>query len=180
MIGVDASQNMLDIAAKCTTSSGCGITDGATKDDNNNDDNRQQLLYEGLLALDLEDMTLENTLGSYDDVQGFELVVAADVLVYFGHLDNLLQTFASLSTPGASLVFSCERATFDEAPLGWRLLSSGRFAHTKNHVVEAAAKAGYELVTYEEIVPRMERGEEVRGHLFGLKLTGSGRRDAEL
>jgi predicted TPR repeat methyltransferase len=149
MIGVDASQKMLDIAAKCTTSSGCGIiTDGA-KDDNNNNSGQQPPLYEGLLALDLEDMTLKNTLGTtyyYDDdddiVQGFDLVMAADVLVYFGQLENLLQTFASLSTPDTFLVFSCERATFEEAPLGWRLLSSGQFAHTKNHVVEAAAKAG--------------------------------------
>ena len=46
----------------------------------------------------------------------------------------------------------------------------GRFAHTKKHALEAAAEAGYELVYYEEIVPRIERGEDVKGHLFGFVL----------
>jgi predicted TPR repeat methyltransferase len=53
-------------------------------------------------------------------------------------------------------------------------MPSGRFAHTKRHAVEAAHNAGYELVAYEEIVPRMERGEEIRGHLFSFVVaTGS-------
>ena len=43
---------------------------------------------------------------------------------------------------------------------------SGRFAHTRGYVVETADAAGYTLVSYEEVVPRMEQGREVRGHLF--------------
>eukprot|EP00550_Attheya_septentrionalis_P008107 CAMPEP_0198294880 /NCGR_PEP_ID=MMETSP1449-20131203/24696_1 /TAXON_ID=420275 /ORGANISM="Attheya septentrionalis, Strain CCMP2084" /LENGTH=487 /DNA_ID=CAMNT_0043994975 /DNA_START=86 /DNA_END=1549 /DNA_ORIENTATION=+ len=178
MIGVDASQKMLDIAAKCTTHSGCGLkqnnNDGIEINANGETD---MALYDNLLVLDLEEMTVENTLGSMDAFRntneeqgGFDLIVAADVLVYFGNLETLLATFAKVSRPGASLVFSCERATQDEAPLGWRLLSSGRFAHTKLHAVETASQFGYELLSYQEIVPRMEKGEEVRGHLFGFRL----------
>lgn len=171
LIGVDASQKMLDIAAKCTVTSGCGL-----KVD---DRDGGHPLYDGLLVLDLEEMTHGNTLRQVvgDDnkevpIVGFDLIVAADVLVYFGNLENLLMTFATVSTDdGAALVFTCERATDEEAPLGWRLLPSGRFAHTKQHAVEAAAKVGYELVKYEEIVPRTEKGEEVKGHLFGFVLT---------
>merc|ERR1711957_511054 len=123
--------------------------------------------------MDLEDMTLDNTLHriSNKDISGFSLIVAADVLVYFGSIIELLKTFAKISASGAALIFSCERTTPEEAPLGWRLLPSGRFAHTKQHAEEAALEAGYELVTYEEIVPRMEKGEEVRWHLFGFTLT---------
>ena len=79
---------------------------------------------------------------------------------------------ARLSADGAGLVFSCERAEEEEAPLGWRLLPTGRFSHTKRHVTEAATEAGYRLMSYEEIVPRMEKGEEVRGHLFAFALHG--------
>jgi len=127
-------------------------------------------------------MTLENTLhrGSNDPKLGFDLIVAADVFVYFGSLSNLLQTFATVSVTGAALIFSCELTTKDEAPLGWRLLSSGRFAHTKEHAVEAALDAGYHLVSYEEIVPRMEKGEEVRGHLFGFILKSQEQDHVEL
>ena len=167
MIGVDASQKMLDIAAECTTRKGCGLKESGVASDGD----KEESLYDDLLVLDLEEMTLKNTLtkgGS--NVKGFDLIVAADVLVYFGSISNLLQTFANISIPGAGLIFSCERATDDEAPLGWRLLSSGRFSHTKQHALEAASSAGYDLVFYKEIVPRMEKGEEVKGHLFTFVL----------
>jgi predicted TPR repeat methyltransferase len=188
LVGVDASQKMLDIAAKCTTDRGCGLKLDGNDNDNDNESkeellyDKEELLYDNLLVLDLEEMTLENTLNirSNDDRSGFDLVVAADVLVYFGKLSNLLETFAKVSIDGSNLLFTAERATEDEAPLGWRLLSSGRFAHTKKHAVEAASEAGYELVMYEEIVPRMEKGEEVRGHLFGFVLHKGTKSDDEL
>ena len=147
-------------------------------------DNRP--LYDGLFVMDLEDMTVDNTIGATttktpknnekkdttDDstVLGFELIVAADVLVYFGSLDNLFRIFSEISVPGALMVVSCERATSEEAPLGWRLLPSGRFAHTQHHVYDAAQKVGYQPILYQEIVPRMEKGEPVKGHLFGFEL----------
>ena len=163
MIGVDASQKMLGIAAKCTINSGCGINEQAK--------NSSPPLYESLLQMDLEDMTVENTLKKMsNNIDAFDLVIAADVLVYFGSLDNVLQTFANVSVEGGHLIFSCERATDEEAPLGWRLLPSGRFAHTKQHVVDSASKAGYHILSYEQIIPRMERGEEVKGHLFTFEL----------
>ena len=168
LIGVDASRKMLDIAAKCTVAQGCGL-ESTSKSSND------KPLYDDLLVMDLEVMTVANTLGKSSSAAatpavGFDLIVAADVLVYFGSLENLLNTFQQVSTKGAMLVVSCERTTPEEAPLGWRLLPSGRFAHTKQHVQEAAQKAGYELKLYREIVPRMEKGEEVLGHLFGFEL----------
>jgi predicted TPR repeat methyltransferase len=50
-------------------------------------------------------------------------------------------------------------------------MPSGRFAPTKRHAVEVAHNEGYELVAYEETVPRMDIGEEVRGHLFSFFVT---------
>ena len=89
------------------------------------------------------------------------------MLVYFGELHELLGAFARLSAAASTLIFSCERTTAAEAPAGWRLLPSGRFAHTREYVVAAAAASGaFQLVAYEEIVPRMENGVAVQGHLF--------------
>lgn len=177
LIGVDASQKMLDIASKCTISHGCGLKEEEELRESDRKKSEDKQLYDGLFALDLEDMTIENTFGALDPIQPevrknqkFDLITAADVLVYFGKLHSLLQTFGKISSEGAALVFSCERASAEEAPLGWRLLPSGRFAHTKSHAVEAAESAGYRLVSYEEIVPRMEKGEEVKGHLFTFSL----------
>jgi predicted TPR repeat methyltransferase len=166
MVGVDASKKMLDIAAQCTRSSGCGVSEkmGSEKNDNRS-------LYDSLLVLDLEDMTLENTLKPVSkDTPGFDLIVAADVFVYFGSLEKIIGTFASLSAPGAALVFSCEMTEDADTRHGWKVLPTGRFAHTKQHAVSTASQAGYQLVSYKEIVPRTEKGEDVRGHLFGFVL----------
>ncbi|KOO24445.1 hypothetical protein Ctob_002014 [Chrysochromulina tobinii] len=103
-----------------------------------------------------------------DEQSGVELLAAADVLVYFGDLSDVLAAFSRLSAvSGVALVFSCERADEEEAPAGWRLRTSGRFAHTKAYVVATAAATGnFELIAYEEITPRMENGVPVQGHLF--------------
>lgn len=50
--------------------------------------------------------------------------------------------------------------------------STGRYAHTKSYVVTVAESAGYHLLRYDEIVPRMEKGEGVKGHLFVFGLGG--------
>ena len=114
---------------------------------------------------------MESALGSSrPGVAGFDLVVAADVVIYFGRIDGLLRAFAGVSAPGAGLIFSCELATEEEAPRGWRLLPTKRFAHTKKYAVEAGAEAGYELVSYLERSPRMENGEPVPGHQFTFVL----------
>lgn len=181
LVGVDISRKMLDVARECTTLSGCGADDEESDDDAKGEGASEEPLYDKLAPLDLEAMTLEDTLLSPDvgrssfllrngGTEGFDLVVAADVLVYFGRLDSLLANFARLSSHGATLIFSCERADPTEAPLGWRLLSSGRFSHAKEYVVKTAGEVGYELVGYDEIVPRMEKGKEVKGHLFRFVL----------
>lgn len=166
LVGVDASQKMLDKAKACTSISGCGLSVA------NDADPPSAPLYDRLLKMDLEEMSKESlSEGTGLEVDnGFDLIVAADVLVYFGKLDKLLHTFANLSTDDGRLVFSCELATEGEAPLGWRLLPSGRFSHTKKHTMESAEAAGYELVYYQEIIPRMEKGQPVQGHLFAFQM----------
>uniref|UniRef100_A0A7S4SZQ1 Methyltransferase domain-containing protein n=1 Tax=Ditylum brightwellii TaxID=49249 RepID=A0A7S4SZQ1_9STRA len=166
MIGIDASAKMLDIAKKCTKSYGCGLPPPPQAAENSQDN----FLYQALLEMDLEQMTLENTLRpfvqNHEQQETFDLIIAADVLVYFGELETILDTFSKLSSTGSSLIFSCERTTQDQAPLGYRLQESGRFAHSKDYVIDTATSKGYKISFYEEIIPRMEKGEEVRGHLF--------------
>ena len=146
--GVDLSQKMLDRAATLKASDGRPV-------------------YDTLLAQDLLALTTRDVLPR-GGAQGVELITAADVLVYFGDLSELLGVFGQLSAPASVLVFSCERVGPDEsAPDGWLLRSSGRFAHTRAYV-EATARAagGFQLLDYHEIVPRMEHGKPVLGHLF--------------
>jgi len=79
---------------------------------------------------------------------------------------------------GSFLIFSCERIEDNEAPpVGWKLQSSGRYAHSKSYVTGIAEKAGYDIIGYEHIVPRMEKGEEVKGHLFVMATGGHAKED---
>ncbi|KAL3805138.1 hypothetical protein HJC23_003366 [Cyclotella cryptica] len=191
LVGVDLSTKMLDVARECTLVKGCGlkeamgdVEEGAdtgsseNEDEPSNEDDRSSVrLYNHLISLDLETATLDDVYSGYidpptDAKDGFELIVAADVLVYFGDLQKLLTNFANLSAKSnqerdAFLIFSCERIEEEDAPsTGWKLQISGRYAHSKSYVVKTAKEAGFRLIGYEEIVPRMEKGEEVQGHLF--------------
>jgi len=89
-----------------------------------------------------------------------------------------LINFAKLSNGNDSmesyLIFSCERIDDDDnsPSTGWRVKSSGRYAHTKSYVVDVAERAGFHLLRYDEIVPRMEKGEGVKGHLFVFVIGG--------
>jgi hypothetical protein len=40
-------------------------------------------------------------------------------------------------------------------------------------VTSVAEQAGFDLIRYDEIVPRMEKGEEVQGHLFVFVIGGA-------
>ena len=118
---------------------------------------------------------------SGEPMDGFDLIVAADVFVYIGNLEKILLNFAKLSNGDDSresyLIFSCERIDDDdddESPssAGWKVQTSGRYAHTRSYVTGVAEHAGFDLLRYEEIVPRMEKGEEVKGHLFIFVIGG--------
>lgn len=161
LVGVDASPKMLEIAKHCTETKGCGLSMDAASEKND------PKLYDALIDLDLEEMTIKNTLLPTRKASGFDLIVAADVFVYFGSLERVLKVFSGLHKDQKGiLVFSCERATAEQAPLGYKLMPTGRFAHTKEHVQDAASASGYSLLDYSEIVPRTEKGVAVDGQLF--------------
>merc|ERR1740139_97667 len=166
LVGVDLSEKMLERAAtlRTPTSDAAAAATGEVP------------VYSRLLAADLLSLRREALLpGTTAEAAAIDLVAAADVLVYFGELGALLQAFASVTAEGGDLVFSCEPASPDEAPHGWRIRASGRFAHTKPYVLQAAAAAGYTLLSYREITPRFENGAAVQGHMFALRLTESWR-----
>jgi predicted TPR repeat methyltransferase len=168
-----------------------------TDDDTTVSARNNRPLYDNLVKSDLETVTLTNltlNLSSTDDetamaaVGGFDLIVAADVFVYIGNLEKILHNFAKLMKVDDSmesfLIFSCERIDDDnyddqsndgskkQHQQGWKVQTSGRYAHSKMYVTEVAENAGFELVRYDKIIPRMEKGQKVQGHLFVFGIGG--------
>jgi predicted TPR repeat methyltransferase len=112
-----------------------------------------------------------------DRQAGWDLVLAADVLVYFGELAPLFTRVARALRPGGWFAFSVEtlapgsdHAEPDHA-CGYAITASNRFAHAPAYVRASAAAAGFTLVEMQDAVLRKEHGADVHGMLFLLTLT---------
>lgn len=93
--------------------------------------------------------------------RAFDVVVAADVLLYFGRLERVVQALASSLRPGGALVFTVEAGENEERD--WELNDGGRYVHHAAYlrrVLKAAGLYVHELVN-ERL--RFELGAEVRG-----------------
>lgn len=95
--------------------------------------------------------------------QAYDLVVAADVLIYFGDLGPVLEALHTTLRPGGRLLFSIERSEGEAVVLN----RSRRFAHSLDHV--RAAAAGWQVEATEPFVLRRERGADVAGCLVVLR-----------
>jgi len=94
----------------------------------------------------------------------FDLVVAADVLIYFGDLTEVLALAAAAMRPGGLLVFSTELLRGD----GYRLRPTGRFAHSPGYVQAAAAPCFVQERCVETTL-RLDTSARVPGTLFALR-----------
>jgi predicted TPR repeat methyltransferase len=92
----------------------------------------------------------------------WDLLVAADVLVYIGDLAPVFQAAAGALAPGGLFAATVERAP-EEA--GFTLGPARRYAHGERYVRESAAAAGLTVRLIEPCTPRREKGVGVPGLL---------------
>ncbi len=104
----------------------------------------------------------EAELGAFLDAHAgrFDLIVAADVLCYFGDLSGVLGSAARALRPGGTLAFTVER--LDGGP-DHRVNPHGRYAHAEAHVRRALASAGLAPRRVERATLRFEAGKAVEG-----------------
>jgi predicted TPR repeat methyltransferase len=101
----------------------------------------------------------------------WELVLAADVLVYFGELGPLFERVARALRPGGSFAFSVESLAPElDTGTGYAITASNRFAHAPGYVRSCAAAAGFGVASTREAALRKEHGTDVAGMLFLLRL----------
>ncbi len=93
----------------------------------------------------------------------FDLIVAAEVLIYFGDLQPVWDAVFSALRPGGLLAFSTESA----AEEGHRVQKSGRVTHSPAYV-RATTATGFETRVCEEIILRQDAGQPIRGHFYVL------------
>ena len=100
-----------------------------------------------------------------------ELIVAVDVLVYFGALETLFQHVARRLAPGGLFAFTVEKGT---AP-GYRLQPTARYVHHLDYLRSCASAAYLHPVLEREETLRKQAGQPVTGHVVVLSRSESKR-----
>ena len=117
--------------------------------------------YDALIEVDM--MTfLEQT------SERFDLLFAADTLVYLGGLDDFFAAAARVAMPGGLLAFNVETTTL----ANWVLLPSGRFAHCVEALLASAAP-WFTLRSSQPAFLRVEANQRVDGALVLLSSAAS-------
>ncbi|MBP2315853.1 tetratricopeptide repeat protein [Azospirillum soli] len=120
-------------------------------------------MLEHARARNLYDSLAEAELGAFLAAHpgGFDLIVAADVLCYFGALDAVLALGAAALRPGGRLAFTVER--LDPATEPYRVSPHGRYAHAEDYVRATLAAAGLTITRLDRATLRFESGDPVEG-----------------
>jgi predicted TPR repeat methyltransferase len=94
---------------------------------------------------------------------GWDLVISADTLVYFGDLAPVMAAARRGLRPGGHLIFTLERASDEEAPQGFRINPHGRYSHTEAYVRRVLAAAQLEPRQVAPAHLRLELKQPVEG-----------------
>lgn len=126
----------------------------------------KMLAKAGALALYDELATAELTAYLGACSAEFDLLFAADTLVYFGRLDEVFANAFAALRPGGCLAFTVERlpdATDSGATPGFVLTATGRYQQSESYLREALASAGFSAAHIIETQLRMEQEAPVIG-----------------
>ncbi|ROZ78326.1 tetratricopeptide repeat protein [Ramlibacter sp. WS9] len=101
--------------------------------------------------------------------QGFDLVISADTLCYFGELESALQAAHGALRSGGWLVFTLERLDTDAPDQRSRLNPHGRYSHSRAYVENVLTQAGFDHVAADAVHLRNEGGVPVQGWLMSAR-----------
>jgi predicted TPR repeat methyltransferase len=91
----------------------------------------------------------------------FDLILAADVFIYVGALEQIVGWSAASLNPGGILAFTLEELPEDEGDL--RLRPSRRYAHGAGYVTRLLDQAGFGAPQISRATLRMDAGQPVSG-----------------
>ncbi|VVC76785.1 TPR repeat-containing protein YrrB [Aquicella siphonis] len=95
----------------------------------------------------------------------FDLVLAGDVLVYFGNLEELFSAVYPVLRNGGLFAFNAE-VNLNES---FSMTESGRFAHSKAYLDRLIGQHHLAILDYKVIPLRTQNQAAIQGHLYLLK-----------
>lgn len=120
---------------------------------------RQRAVYDALHVADIHDF-LATAQEPYD------LVLAADVFIYVGALEQAFGLLAQRMRAGSWLAFTVEDAAPGQTV---QLLPSLRYAHSPNYLQELARQHGYDMLSTHEEAIRFDQQRPVNGRYVYLR-----------
>lgn len=128
-------------------------------------------IYQRLVRSDLLSMMKLEAAASYD------LILAADVFVYVGKLDDIIQEAKRLLRPSGMIAFSVKAlepsgsanavgARGDDASPDFELMPSGRYRHAKKYLAALSQMNNFSVLEQELTQFRMEKNKPVNGYLL--------------
>lgn len=119
---------------------------------------RARGIYDALAVGDIESALAQ-------DGHAYDLVIAADTLVYLGDLATLFRGAAARLRSGGHVLFTVERKDGD----GFELGPKRRWRHSEAYLRACAAAAGFDVAGLLECHPRTEAGVPVEGLAVALE-----------
>jgi len=93
-----------------------------------------------------------------------DLMIAADVFVYLGDLQETFLAAKKKLKQTGKFVFTVERGTEQD----YQLQATGRYVHTNEYIRQLVRATGFEMLDEQLIVLRKQQGNEIMGYLFVL------------
>ena len=93
----------------------------------------------------------------------YHVITACDVFIYVGDLGQAIPNAHRVLRPDGHLIFSCESTAEGEADLVLR--PTMRYAHRQSHIEALCTAAGFDSVSVQPTVLRMEGNQPVNGYI---------------
>lgn len=120
---------------------------------------RRRAVYDALHVGDIHDFLVTAQ-------EPYDLVLAADVFIYVGALEQVFGLLATRMRKGGWLAFTVEDAAPGQTV---QLLPSLRYAHSPAYLQELAQRHGYDMVSSHEEAIRFDQQRPVHGRYVYLK-----------
>lgn len=108
--------------------------------------------------------------------QRYDLIVCIDTLIYFGALDQLVQSIAHALKPGGWFIATTETLIpgtlgVREGASGSHLNLSGRYSHTSSYLRQLLQRNGFHDLNFRDLTIRMEAGMPIPGQIIRARKT---------
>lgn len=117
-------------------------------------------IYDLLAKQDLANLAPSDTV--------YDLIIAADVFIYLGALEQIISWCAGALSPRGYFAFTLEKG---DQPL--ELRESRRFAHSPAYVNDVLRQAGFRHIAMTDCVLRQDRGQDIQSLCVVASLQGT-------